>query len=159
MRGMAGLRGRGVPLRVGLVAATLVLVACGLLASGIAVTSILRHTLINRVDETLLDASAAGPRRRAGCRRPRWKGPTRPGRRRTSTSAASTPTAASGWRSTTATPNRRCPTTTTWVRYRSPSGRSTTRDVQWRAMTVRGPRGELTTVAIDLSDVQSTVAR
>jgi two-component system OmpR family sensor kinase len=29
--------------------------------------------------------------------------------------------------------------------------------VQWRAMTVRGPRGELTTVAIDLSDVTSTV--
>ena len=29
--------------------------------------------------------------------------------------------------------------------------------VQWRAMTVRGLRGELTTVAIDLSDVQSTV--
>jgi two-component system OmpR family sensor kinase len=29
--------------------------------------------------------------------------------------------------------------------------------VQWRAMTVRGPGGELTTVAIDLSDVQSTV--
>ena len=29
--------------------------------------------------------------------------------------------------------------------------------VQWRAMTVRGPRGELTTVAIDLSDVQTTV--
>jgi two-component system OmpR family sensor kinase len=29
--------------------------------------------------------------------------------------------------------------------------------VEWRAMTVRGPRGELTTVAIDLSDVQSTV--
>ena len=51
------MRARGVPLRVGLVAATLVLVACGLLASGIAVTSILRHTLINRVDETLLDAS------------------------------------------------------------------------------------------------------
>ena len=30
-------------------------------------------------------------------------------------------------------------------------------DVQWRAMTVRGPHGELTTVAIDLSDVSSTV--
>ena len=29
--------------------------------------------------------------------------------------------------------------------------------VQWRAMTVRGPRGERTTVAIDLSDVQTTV--
>jgi len=30
-------------------------------------------------------------------------------------------------------------------------------NVEWRAMTVRGPQGELTTVAIDLSDVQSTV--
>jgi len=30
-------------------------------------------------------------------------------------------------------------------------------EVQWRAMTVRGLRGELTTVAIDLSDVTSTV--
>ncbi len=42
------------------------LVACGLLASGIAVTSILRHSLINRVDQTLLDASrgwAQAPRR------------------------------------------------------------------------------------------------
>src|SRR6185503_9918340 len=29
--------------------------------------------------------------------------------------------------------------------------------VEWRAVTVRGPQGELTTVAIDLSDVQSTV--
>src|SRR4029079_19212661 len=29
--------------------------------------------------------------------------------------------------------------------------------VEWRAMSVRGLRGELTTVAIDLSDVQSTV--
>ena len=47
-------------------AATLVLVACGLLASGIAVTSILRHSLTNRVDQTLLDASrswAQAPRR------------------------------------------------------------------------------------------------
>ena len=42
------------------------LVACGLLASGIAVTTILRHNLTNRVDETLLDASrswAQAPRR------------------------------------------------------------------------------------------------
>src|SRR6476646_4832869 len=63
---MAALGGRGIPLRVGLVAATLVLVACGLLASGIAVTTILRHDLTNRVDETLLDASrswAQAPRR------------------------------------------------------------------------------------------------
>ena len=63
---MAGLLRRGVPLRVGLVAATLVLVACGLLASGIAVTSILRHSLIGRVDQSLLEASrgwAQAPRR------------------------------------------------------------------------------------------------
>ena len=63
---MERLRSRGIPLRVGLVAATLVLVACGLLASGVAVTSIMRHSLINRVDQTLLDASrswAQAPRR------------------------------------------------------------------------------------------------
>src|SRR6185369_3161183 len=63
---MAKLRARGVPLRVALVAATLVLVACGLLASGIAVTSIMRHSLTGRVDQTLIDASrgwAQAPRR------------------------------------------------------------------------------------------------
>src|ERR1700704_3095487 len=63
---MAALRGRGIPLRVALVAATLVLVAGGLLASGIAVTTILGHDLTNRVDEQLLDASrswAQAPRR------------------------------------------------------------------------------------------------
>ena len=57
---------RGIPLRVGLVAATLLLVACGLLASGIAVTTIMHHSLMNRVDDTLLDASrgwAQVPRR------------------------------------------------------------------------------------------------
>ena len=42
---------RGLPLRVGLVAATLVLVACGLAASGIMVTSILRHSLVSRIDQ------------------------------------------------------------------------------------------------------------
>src|SRR3981081_2692546 len=65
-RGIPPRRGRGIPLRGGLVAAPLVLVACGLLASGIAVTTILRHDLTNRVDETLLDASrgwAQAPRR------------------------------------------------------------------------------------------------
>ena len=64
--GVAAQGRRGVPLRVGLVAATLVLVAFGLLASGIAVTTILQHSLMNRVDETLLDASrgwAQVPRR------------------------------------------------------------------------------------------------
>jgi two-component system OmpR family sensor kinase len=154
---MATLRRRGVPLRVGLVAATLVLVACGLLASGIAVTSIIRHSLISRVDQTLLDASrgwAQAPRR-----------------------TPSTPVEG---------PNPARPPSNFYVRGIDPDGRVWMAvndrkaepalpddndvgpvpvtvgsidhsDVQWRAMTVRGPRGELTTVAIDLSDVSSTV--
>jgi two-component system, OmpR family, sensor kinase len=149
--------GRGVPLRVGLVAATLVLVACGLLASGIAVTSILRHSLTNRVDQTLLDASrswAQAPRRLPP---PPIEGP-----------------------------NPARPPTDFYVRGIDPNGRIWMAvndraaepllpadndvgpvpvtvgsidhsDVQWRAMTMRGLGGELTTVAIDLSDVQSTV--
>jgi two-component system OmpR family sensor kinase len=154
---MASTHGRGIPLRVGLVAATLVLVACGLLASGVAVTSILRHSLINRVDQTLLDASrgwAQAPRR-----------------------MPSTPVEG---------PNPARPPSNFYVRGIDPDGRIWMAvndreaepalpdgndvgpvpvtvgsidhsDVQWRAMTVRGVRGELTTVAIDLSDVSSTV--
>src|SRR4051794_34213795 len=154
---MERLRARGIPLRVGLVAATLVLVACGLLASGVAVTSIMRHSLINRVDQTLLDASrswAQAPRRM----------PVAP---------------IEG-------PNPARPPSNFYVRGIDPDGRVwlavndreaepllpdnndvgpvpvtvgsiNHSDVQWRAMTVRGMRGELTTVAIDLSDVSSTV--
>jgi two-component system, OmpR family, sensor kinase len=154
---MERLRSRGIPLRVGLVAATLVLVACGLLASGVAVTSIMRHSLINRVDQTLLDASrswAQAPRR-----------------------VPVTPIEG---------PNPARPPSNFYVRGIDPDGRVwmavndreaepslpdsndvgpvpvtagsiNHSDVQWRAMTVRGLRGELTTVAIDLSDVTSTV--
>jgi two-component system, OmpR family, sensor kinase len=154
---MASNHGHGIPLRVGLVAATLVLVTCGLLASGVAVTSILRHSLINRVDQTLLDASrgwAQAPRR-----------------------MPSTPVEG---------PNPARPPSNFYVRGIDPDGRIWMAvndreaepalpddndvgpvpvtvgsidhsDVQWRAMTVRGLRGELTTVAIDLSDVSSTV--
>lgn len=148
---------RGVPLRVGLVAATLVLVALGLLASGIAVTSIIQHSLVNRVDQTLLDASrswAQAPRSRSAVPLDH--------------------------------PNPAHPPSNFYVRGIDPDGRMwmavNDRDaepelpvgndvgpmpvtvgsinhssVDWRAMTVRGPEGEVTTVAIDLSDVQSTV--
>jgi two-component system OmpR family sensor kinase len=134
-----------------------VLVACGLLASGVAVTSILQHSLINRVDQTLLDASrgwAQAPRR-----------------------MPSTPVEG---------PNPARPPSNFYVRGIDPDGRIWMAvndreaepalpddndvgpvpvtvgsidhsDVRWRAMTVRGVRGELTTVAIDLSDVSSTV--
>lgn len=138
-------------------AATLVLVACGLLASGVAVTTILRHSLMNRVDDTLLDASrgwAQVPRRL----------PAAP----------------------IDDPNPARPPTDFFVRGIDPDGDIWTAvndraaepalppdndvgpvpvtvgsvdhsDVQWRAMTVRGFGGELTTVAIDLSDVKSTM--
>lgn len=138
-------------------AATLVLVACGLLASGIAVTTILRHSLMNRVDDTLLDASrgwAQVPRR-----------------------LPATPIEG---------PNPARPPSDFYVRGIDPDGHIWMSvndrvaepalpadndvgpepvtvgsvdhsDVEWRAMTVRGLRGELTTVAIDLSDVKSTM--
>ncbi|MUM08614.1 two-component sensor histidine kinase [Mycobacterium sp. CBMA 213] len=147
----------GIPLRLGLVAATVMLAALGLLASGVAVTSIMQHSMINRVDETLLDASrgwAQEPRRIP-------------------------PTPLEG-------PNPARPPSNFYVRGIDPDGsvwiavndndaqpvlpdnndvgpKPVTvdsvnhSDVKWRAMTVRGPGGELTTVAIDLSDVSSTV--
>jgi two-component system, OmpR family, sensor kinase len=154
---MPVLRGRGVPLRVGLVAATLLLVACGLLASGIAVTSILRHDLIDRADQTLMDAS------RGWAHAPR-KMPPPP---------------VEG-------PNPFRPPSNFYVRGIGPDGHVwmavNDRDaepalppnndvgpvpvtigsvdgsnVHWRAVSVHGSRGELITVAIDLSDVRSTV--
>jgi two-component system, OmpR family, sensor kinase len=154
---MAGVAGRGVPLRVALVAATLVLVACGLLASGIAVTSILRHTLINRVDQTLLDASrswAQAPRRMP---QPPMEGPN-PARPPSDFYVRGIGPDGHVWMAVNdrdAEPSLPAdndvgpvPVTIGSVDHSS---------VQWRAMTVRGPGGELTTVAIDLSDVQSTV--
>jgi two-component system, OmpR family, sensor kinase len=145
-----------VPLRVGLVAATLLLAACGLMASGIAVTSILRHSLINRIDQTLVDAS------RSWAQSPRGTSPVRQ------------------------SPNVDRPPSNFYVRSIAPDGRTWTvvndrnaepalpddndvgpnpttvgsvdkSDVQWRAVSVRGPRGRLVTVAYDLSDVQHTV--
>src|SRR4051794_2439891 len=153
---MAVLRGRGIPLRVGLVAATLVLVACGLLASGIAVTTILRHDLTNRVDQTLLDASrswAQAPRR-----------------------MPATPIEG---------PNPARPPSNFYVRGIDPDGRIWMAvndraaepdlpadndvgpvpvtvgsidhsNVQWRAVSVRGVRGELTTGAIGPSHGPTT---
>ncbi len=46
-----------VPLRVSLVVATLLLAACGLAVSGVAVGSILRNSQMHRVDRNLLDAT------------------------------------------------------------------------------------------------------
>ncbi|GAB7141518.1 sensor histidine kinase [Mycobacterium riyadhense] len=153
---MATFRRGGLPLRVSLVAATLVLVLCGLLVSGVAVTSILQHSLISRIDSALLDAS------RTWAQTP-WQPPAN----------------AEG-------PDPARPPSKFYVRGISPDGRTfvaindrnaepalpadndvgpdpTTlpsvngSDIEWRAVTVRVPQGGLTTVAIDLSDVQHTV--
>ncbi|UXA06689.1 HAMP domain-containing histidine kinase [Mycobacterium sp. SMC-2] len=155
---MAKQHRRGLPLRVGLVAATLVLVACGLAVSGIAVTSILRHSLVTRIDQTLLEAS------RTWAQSP-WKHST---------------SNAQGF-----DPAR--PPSKFYVRGISPDGRTVTAindrnaepalppnndvgpnpttlpsvngsDIQWRAVSVRAVHGGLTTVAVDLSDVQHTVS-
>jgi two-component system OmpR family sensor kinase len=154
---MARYHRRGLPLRVSLVAATLVLVACGLAVSGVAVTSILRHSLLNRADQTLLDASRSwvqAPRRISQLP---YEGP-----------------------------NADRPPSKFYVRVIGLDGRSwqaindshaepalpanndvgpdpvtvgsvNGSNVQWRAVSVRGPLGRLVTVAFDLSDVQHTL--
>lgn len=153
---MARQHRRGLPLRVGLVAGTLVLVACGLLTSGIAVTSILRHSLVSRIDSTLLDASrswAQAPRRQSA---PPYEGPD-PGRPPSKFYVrgigvdGTTFTAINDRNAEPALPpnNDVGPNPTTL-----PSVNGS--DIQWRAVSVRGPHG-LTTVAIDLSDLQHTL--
>jgi two-component system OmpR family sensor kinase len=143
-------------MRIGLVAATLVLVTCGLVTSGVAVTSILRHSLISRIDSNLLEASrswAQAPRRQSA---PPYEGPD-PGRPpskfyvRGIGSDGTTFTAINDRNSEPALPpdNDVGPNPVTL-----PSVNGS--DILWRAVSVRGPHG-LTTVAVDLSDVQHTV--
>ncbi len=147
---------RGMPLRVALVAATLLLVACGLLASGIAVTTILRHSLLQRVDRTLIDASngwALAPR---GA--PRHDERPNPGRPPTNFYVRGVGTDGEVWIGAAdrdsepdlGPHNDVGPVPTT---VGSLNGSAET----WRAVSVRGERGELTTVAIELADVRSTV--
>ena len=147
---------RAVPLRVGLVAAMLLLVGCGLLASGVAVTSALRHDLVNRVDQILIDASnswAQAPRRMP----PPDEGPN-PARPPSNFYVRGIDTAGNLWMAVNdrdaepALPedNNVGPTPVT-------IGSLNGSHIQWRAVSVRGPNGELTTVAIDLSDVERTV--
>ena len=147
---------RAVPLRVGLVAAMLLLVGCGLLASGVAVTSALRHDLVNRVDQILIDASnswAQAPRRMP----PPDEGPN-PARPPSNFYVRGVDTMGNLWMAVNdrdaepALPedNNVGPTPVT-------IGSLNGSHIQWRAVSVRGPNGELTTVAIDLSDVERTV--
>jgi two-component system OmpR family sensor kinase len=124
--------------------------------SGVAVTSILRHSQISRIDQTLLDAShswAQAPRRQSA---PPYEGPD-PGRppskfyvRGVGTDGIPF-TAINDRNAEPALPanNDVGPNPTTL-----PSVNGS--NIHWRAVSVRGPHG-LTTVAIDLSDLQHTV--
>src|ERR1700743_619982 len=152
---MATQHRRGLPLRVGLVAATLVLVAWGRAISAIMVPSILKHSLVSRIDQTLLEASrswAVAPRRPP---RPYLgSDPERPPSKfyvRGIENDGEPVTAIIDRNAEPALPpgNDVGPNPTTL-----PSVTGTS--IQWRAVTVRGPHG-LTTVAVDLSDVDQTV--
>jgi two-component system OmpR family sensor kinase len=146
------------PLRVSLVTATLALVVCGLLVQGVAVTSILRHSLVGRIDQALLDASrgwAQAPGR--GALPASYKDPN-PGRPPSDFYVLDIEPDGRTWTVVNdqnvepALPadNDVGPNPTT-VGSIGGSG------VQWRAVSVRGADGGLTTVAIDLSDVESTM--
>jgi two-component system OmpR family sensor kinase len=143
-------------LRLALVAALLLLAACGLTTSGVAVTGILQHSLIKRVDQTLREAS------RGWAQAPRGSLPVRRG------------------------PTLDRPPSDFFVRYVTVDGHTTTvvndsnaepalpsnddvgpqpttvgsidkSGVQWRVVSVRAPSGRLVTVAYDLSEIQQTV--
>ncbi|MCF6387505.1 HAMP domain-containing histidine kinase [Mycobacterium sp. MBM] len=147
---------RGVPLRVGLVAATLVLVGLGLLASGVAVTSLMRHTEIQRIDQTLLEASS-------GWARAPMMTPTT-----TPDPSPAYPPSTFYVRGTDADGNVRLAVKSGATDPALPAsndvgpnpvtvGSADASGIEWRAVTVRGPDGELTTVAIDLTEVESTM--
>lgn len=147
---------RALPLRVSLVAAMLLLVGCGLLASGIAVTSILRHSLMSRVDERLIDASTGW------AQEPRQEVPPdlgyNPARPPSNFYVQGVDRHGGVWM---AINDRK-------AHPALPAGNSVgpvpvtigsigDSRVTWRAVSVLSPGGELITVAVDLSDVQATV--
>ena len=147
---------RALPLRVGLVAVMLVLVACGLLASGIAVTSILRHTLLSRVDQSLIDASngwAQEPRQEL----PPDSGPN-PARPPSNFYVQGVGSSGDVWMAINdRTAQPALPDSNDVGAVPVTIGSIGGSPVRWRAVSVRGSNGELITVAVDLSDVEATV--
>jgi two-component system, OmpR family, sensor kinase len=143
------------PLRVALVAATLLLVACGLTASGIAVTSILRHSLIKRADQTLEEASrgwAQAPR--GALQVPHGANLDRP------PSNFYVRSMSSDGRGRTVINDRNAepvlPANNDVGPVPTTVGSVDNSGVQWRVVSMRGPT-RLVTVAYDLSEIQHTV--
>ena len=143
------------PLRVALVAATLLLVACGLTASGIAVTSILRQHLIQRADQTLEEASRGWAQAPKGALKvPHGANLDRPPSNfyvRSLTSDGRGRTVINDRHAEPVLPaNNDVGPEPTTVGSVDKSG------VQWRVVSVHGPN-RLVTVAYDLSEIQHTV--
>ena len=147
---------RALPLRVSLVAAMLLLVGCGLLGSGIAVTSILRHSLMSRVDERLFDASTGWAQEPRGDIAPD-QGPN-PARPPSNFYVQGIAPSGDVWM---AINDRKAqpalPASNDVGPIPVTIGSISDSQVRWRAVSVRSTGGELITVAVDLSDVQSTV--
>lgn len=144
------------PLRFTLVAALLLLVAAGLLASGIAVTSALENSLMDRVDQQLTEASQgwAQPREDRG---PLPIGAPNPGRPPSNFYVRSVAT--DGTVRTPVNDGDDAPDLSgelnaqpTTVASLDDSG------AQWRVLTVTNTEGA-TTVGISLSENQATVSR
>lgn len=147
---------RALPLRITLVLALLLLAAAGLLASGVAVTSAMESSLIERTDRQLFDAAHGWAKPRDPRVAPPVPGPE---------------------------PNR--PPSPFYVRTTDPDGAVRTEvydestsatpeisgdpgpvtvssvggeDIRWRELTVATPSGT-TTVAMKLTDIDATVER
>ena len=152
---MAARHPRALPLRVSLVAAMLLLSGCGLLASGIGVTSTLRHSLLSRVDEGLIDASTGWAQEpRSGVPD---QGPN-PARPPSNFYVQGVDARGDAWM---AINDRKArpdlPDSNDVGPVPATIGSVGDSTVKWRAVSVRSPAGELITVAVDLSDVEATV--
>lgn len=148
---------RTLPLRVGLVAAMLLLVACGLLASGIAVTSILRHSLLDRVDQTLVEASVGWAQEQPEDL-PTDRGPN-PARPPSNFFVQAVDRHGNVWSAINdGKAQPALPADDDVGPVPVTIGSIDQSHVTWRAVSVRAPNGDLITVAMDLSDVHSTLS-
>ncbi|MFT4126074.1 MAG: HAMP domain-containing sensor histidine kinase [Gordonia sp. (in: high G+C Gram-positive bacteria)] len=157
--GSGGVRRRGIPLRISLVALTVLLVTAGLLVSGVAVTSAMRSDLLSRVDQGLRGAvgSWAKPGTPNGDMRAGPPGPRRPPSPYFAMATLPSGTVLSNGEDFEDSPDLRSlpaegdvePTTVDSADGTGP---------QWRAVRMVGPAGS-SVVAIPLTDTNRTLSR
>jgi two-component system OmpR family sensor kinase len=133
----------------------LLLVLCGLLASGVGVTSILQHSLLNRVDERLIDASTGWAQEPRQGELDQGPNPARPP---SNFYVQGVDPRGDVWM---AINDRKAqpdlPDTNDVGAVPVTIGSIGDSRVEWRAVSVRSASGELITVAVDLSDLAATV--